>query len=59
MCAYCSALLVFADNAGRLRMMTEAERNSTLFAPIIQDLLDMVKANARKNAESFTKRNPN
>lgn len=54
-----SAICAKCSDAGRLRMMTEAERNSTVFEPILQEWLDQVKAKAQKNAESFTKRNPN
>lgn len=57
MCCYCGALLTFADDAGTLRMMTEAERNSFKPESIISELLAKVKAGARQ--PDFTKRNPN
>jgi hypothetical protein len=33
MCCYCGAVLIFADDAGNVRMMTKAERNSLQLAP--------------------------
>jgi hypothetical protein len=58
MCAYCGALLIFADNAGRVREMTESERNSVQFEPYVKQLLDEWKAKIdreRKRAEAFTR----
>jgi hypothetical protein len=58
MCASCGALLVFSDRKGRVRAMTEAERNSVEFAPIVQQLLDFFKARSRPAAD-FTSRRGN
>jgi len=55
-CAYCGALLIFADEEGHVRTMTEAERNSVEFAPIAQQLLDSFRARAKKGVGDFTKR---
>jgi hypothetical protein len=59
MCAYCGALLIFADNDGRLRVMTEAERDSLELGPDQQRLFDMIREKARKDAEALTKRSYN
>jgi hypothetical protein len=56
MCAYCGALLVFADNRGRVRAMTEAERDSAHFAPIVEKLYAGWREKARAGAEKFTRR---
>jgi hypothetical protein len=57
-CVYCGALLVFADQYGRLRAMSEAERNSVEFAPVVQELLEFFRARARP-AGNFTSRSGN
>jgi hypothetical protein len=38
LCGYCGALLIFADDAGRVRAMSERERNSLQLAPIVEQL---------------------
>jgi hypothetical protein len=58
MCGYCGALLVFADDAGRVRAMTEAERNSVEFEPICKKLMDDWKARIdaeRARATAYTR----
>jgi hypothetical protein len=54
MCACCGALLIFADDAGRVRAMTEAERNSVRFAPIVEQFYAMWREKARP-AGDYTK----
>lgn len=56
MCCYCGALLVFADNLGHLRTMTETERNSVRFAPEIEKILAWTKARFVRPAGDFTKK---
>ena len=58
MCAYCGALLVFADEEGRLRLMTEEERATHSLDPVLQKLVDDFR---RKNVQppNFTKKNFN
>jgi hypothetical protein len=51
MCAYCGALLVFADDQGRVRAMTESERDSVKFAPIVEQFYAMWRA----KVQGFTK----
>lgn len=58
-CAYCGALLVFADDAGRLRTLTEAERGSIRFAPVVRNLIDSWRAEVNARAERLTRTNPN
>ena len=38
MCAYCGAMLIFADDAGSVRTMTAAERESIRFSPEVEKL---------------------
>lgn len=40
LCTYCGALLIFVDDSGLLRAMTEGERNSVRYAPYAQKLVD-------------------
>ncbi len=56
LCCYCGALLIFADNQGHVRAMTEAERNSVKFAPIVEELLDHFRERAKAGVGDFTKR---
>jgi hypothetical protein len=55
MCGYCGALLIFADNAGRVRMMTEAERNVLQLHPEAKKLMDSWKRD-HVPAPDFTKK---
>lgn len=55
MCTYCGALLIFADDAGNVRAMTERERNSVHFAPVIQQLLDCWRRD-KVHPPDFTKK---
>jgi hypothetical protein len=58
MCAYCGALLVFADEEGRLRLMTMEERATERFHPVLQKLIDDFR---RKKVQppDFTRKNFN
>jgi hypothetical protein len=64
MCAYCGALLRFADNQGLLRVMTEAERNA--YEERIQQpgfettkrFYEETRERARKRQPDCTKVNP-
>jgi hypothetical protein len=58
MCAYCGAMLVFADDQGHLRMMTEAERNSLDLAPVVQFLYDKWRRE-KTRAPDFTRKRYN
>lgn len=58
-CLYCGALLVFTDDVGHLRVMTEAERDSIQFAPQAAQLYEMVREAAAKRAEAATKMSRN
>jgi len=54
MCSYCGALLIFADDAGNLRAMTEAERNSLNLAPEVKRIYAQWRAD--HPAGDFTKK---
>ena len=58
MCWYCGALLIFSDDAGNLRVMTEVERAGIRFAPELENLMEKVKERARKPGD-FTKKTYN
>jgi hypothetical protein len=57
MCVYCGALLIFADEAGRVRLPTTEERAQKL-DPILQDLLDSFRRE-RIQPPNFTRKNYN
>jgi hypothetical protein len=57
MCVYCGALLIFADEAGRVRLPTPEERARKL-DPILQDLLDAFRRERIKPPD-FTRKNYN
>ncbi len=52
MCAECGAMLIFEDNAGRVRMMTEAERNTHQGG----ELEKILRAYWEKRRPNFTQR---
>jgi hypothetical protein len=54
MCGYCGTLLIFADNDGRVRAMTETERNSVNLAPIVEKLYARWRDKVRATGD-FTK----
>jgi hypothetical protein len=54
LCCYCGALLIFADDAGRVRAMSERERNSLHLAPIVEQLYALWRAD--HPAGDFTKK---
>jgi hypothetical protein len=58
MCCYCGAILVFADEEGRLRPMTEEERATHRFDPVIQDLIDNFRRE-KVQPPGFTRKNFN
>ena len=56
MCCYCGAMLVFADEDGRLRVMTQEEHSTFRMDPVFEtmlremrDKLDFTKKNYRGN----------
>ena len=56
MCCYCGAMLVFADEEGHLRVMTETERANFRMDPVLEnvirkmrDKLDFTKKTYRGN----------
>lgn len=57
-CCYCGALLVFADEDGRLRMMTEEERAARGLDPVLEKLIDQYRREKVK-APDFTRKNFN
>src|SRR5580704_399402 len=59
MCAYCGALLIFSDDEGHLRIMTEEERNSLQFSEIVARFYAQWRAENNRNAERFTRRSGN
>lgn len=58
MCCYCGALLVFADEEGRLRLMTEEERATHRFDPVLEKLIDQYRREKVK-PPNFTRKNFN
>ena len=57
MCAYCGVLLMFADEDGRLRLMTAEERAAKV-DPAVQQLIDDFRRDKVKPPD-FTKRSFN
>lgn len=49
-CAYCGTLLIFKDNTGHLRLMTEAERNSIRLDPILMEIQRKFQQKAAEDA---------
>jgi hypothetical protein len=55
MCIYCGALLTFADNKGRMRIMTAEERADAMrLHPTLQNLVDQWR---REKVPNFARKN--
>jgi hypothetical protein len=59
MCCYCGALLVFADQEGRLRVMTAEERSTCKFDPVLEKLIDDFRREKVQHPPNFTRKNFN
>jgi hypothetical protein len=62
MCGECCALLVFSDERGHLRVMTEAERDDfparLHLSPDVAQLLDLMMAEAKRKRGAWFTRTP-
>jgi len=56
LCTYCGAVLIFADDAGRVRAMTEAERNALELHPDAERVFNEWRRDYVRPAEDYTKK---
>lgn len=57
-CCYCGAMLIFADEKGTMRMITEEERAHIRFDPLVQRLIDDFRRTSIRPPD-FTKKSYN
>jgi hypothetical protein len=55
-CASCGARLIFADDQGRVRIMTEHERATIRLDPQVELLLEKMMERRKRSQPNFTQR---